>query len=97
MLARDNPGGRARNTDLAVTTPTATDEWAAEGPLVMIIAPDQALMLGLPTTPVKDGPYVIWAGPIPRSCCPVRPGLSSGRSPGSSVSRLPWPPPRRRR
>ena len=28
----------------------------------MIIVPDEALLAGLPTTPVKDGPYVMWSG-----------------------------------
>ncbi len=28
----------------------------------MVIVPDPATLAGLPTTPVGDGPYVMWAG-----------------------------------
>lgn len=62
MLAGDAPEGGASNLDPAATEPTAENHWVVEGPHVMIIVPDPALLEGLPTDPVEDGPYVMWAG-----------------------------------
>ena len=62
MLAGDGAAGGASNIDPAARTPTADNDWVVEGPHVMIIVPDPALLEGLPTTPVENGPYVMWAG-----------------------------------
>lgn len=62
MLAGDSLGGGASNIDPAAKTPAADNDWVVEGPHVMVIVPDPALLEGLPTEPVEDGPYVMWAG-----------------------------------
>lgn len=62
MLAGDAPGGGASNIDPAAKTPTADNDWVVEGPHVMVIVPDPALLEGLPTTKDGPGPYVMWAG-----------------------------------
>lgn len=62
MLAGDSPEGGASNIDPATRTPAADNDWVVEGPHVMVIVPDPAMLDGLPTTPVEDGPYVMWAG-----------------------------------
>ena len=62
MLAGDSPGGGASNVDPAAKAPTADNHWVVEGPHVMVIVPDPAQLEGLPTDPVEDGPYVMWAG-----------------------------------
>lgn len=62
MLAGDAPDGGASNIDPAATAPEPGNDWVVEGPHVMIIVPDPAILSGLPTTPVKDGPYVMWSG-----------------------------------
>ncbi|HUF56756.1 MAG TPA: hypothetical protein VMM55_09380 [Thermohalobaculum sp.] len=62
MLAGDSAEGGASNTDPAARTPSADNDWVVEGPHVMVIVPDPAMLEGLPTTPVGDGPYVMWAG-----------------------------------
>ena len=74
MLAGDSPTGGASNTDPAATTPTADNHWVVEGPHVMVIVPDQSILEGLPTTPVPDGPYVMWSGtPYAHVMWPVAP------------------------
>ncbi|GGY62120.1 hypothetical protein [Marinobacter zhanjiangensis] len=60
MLAGDSPDGGASNTDPAARTPTADNHWVVEGPHVMVIVPDAALLENLPTTPDTEGPYVMW-------------------------------------
>jgi hypothetical protein len=62
MLAGDSPTGGASNIDPAARTPTANNQWVVEGPHVMIIVPDEAMLAGLPTTPATEGPYVMWPG-----------------------------------
>ena len=62
MLAGDSHAGGASNIDPAARTPTADNDWVVEGPHVMIVVPDPALLEGLPTTPVGNGPYVMWDG-----------------------------------
>lgn len=61
MMAGDSPTGGASNIDPAAPVPTADNEWVVEGPHVMILAPPP-LLADLPTTPVADGPYVMWPG-----------------------------------
>ena len=62
MLAGDSAAGGASNIDPAARTPSADNDWVVEGPHIMMIVPDAAMLEGLPTTPVEDGPYVMWAG-----------------------------------
>lgn len=61
MMAGDSPTGGASNIDPAAPAPTADNQWIVEGPHVMIIVP-APLLADLPTTPVADGPYVMWSG-----------------------------------
>ncbi|SDY95052.1 hypothetical protein [Citreimonas salinaria] len=60
MLAGDSPGGGASNTEPYAEGPTAENDWVVEGPHVMIIVPDDAILQGLPVTPRTDGPYVMY-------------------------------------
>lgn len=62
MMAGDSPGGGASNIDPAAKTPTADNDWVVEGPHLMVIVPDPAILEGLPTDPVGDGPYTMWSG-----------------------------------
>lgn len=62
MLAGDSPDGGASNTDPAATRPTAANDWVVEGPHMMLIVPDEAMLDGLPVTTDTGGPYVMWAG-----------------------------------
>jgi hypothetical protein len=60
MLAGDAPDGGASNIEPYAEGPTATNDWVVEGPHVMIIVPDDAILDGLPVTPDTDGPYVMY-------------------------------------
>lgn len=62
MLAGDTPHGGGSNIDPYSRAPDTGNHWIVEGPHVMIIAPDEALLAGLPTTTDTPGPYVMWAG-----------------------------------
>jgi len=62
MLAGDAPTGGASNIDPFATAATADNQWVIEGPHVMIIVPDPALLESLPTDPNAGGPYVMWKG-----------------------------------
>lgn len=62
MLAGDTPEGGASNTDPYAPSPTAGNDWVVEGPHIMLIVPDEAMLEGLPTTPDTGGPYVMWSG-----------------------------------
>jgi hypothetical protein len=50
------------NIDPYAEGPTADNEWVVEGPHLMVIVPDPALLDGLPTDPKSGGPYVMWKG-----------------------------------
>jgi hypothetical protein len=62
------------NTDpLAVTPPPGAD-WMVDGPHMMIIAPDPAMLRGFPTDHGHGGPYVMYAGtPYAHLMVPVAP------------------------
>lgn len=60
MLAGDSPGGGASNTAPYAEGPTPENDWVVEGPHVMIIVPDDAILEGLPVTPDTNGPYVMY-------------------------------------
>jgi hypothetical protein len=59
MLAGDSGGS---NIDPYATEETEDNEWVVEGPHLMILTPDAALLDSLPTDPENGGPYVMWKG-----------------------------------
>ncbi len=59
MLAGD---GGASNIDPYATEETPDNEWIVEGPHLMVISPDPALLAHIPTDPSYGGPYVMWRG-----------------------------------
>ncbi|GAM70181.1 hypothetical protein JCM19236_5728 [Vibrio sp. JCM 19236] len=59
MLAGD---GGASNINPYDTEKTDDNQWIVEGPHLMIITPDAALLESLPTDPSQGGPYVMWKG-----------------------------------
>ena len=59
MLAGDEG---ASNIDPYAKGETADNQWVKEGPHLMIITPDKALLDSLPTDPHNGGPYVMWKG-----------------------------------
>ena len=74
MLAGDAPTGGASNIDPFATAATADNQWVIEGPHVMIIVPDPALLEGISTDPNAGGPYVMWKGtPYAHIMMPVGP------------------------
>jgi hypothetical protein len=50
------------NTDAMAKAPTANNQWHHVGSHVMIAYPDAKMLEGIPTTPSKNGAYVMWAG-----------------------------------
>jgi hypothetical protein len=59
MLRGDNG---ASNIDPYAEGPTPDNEWVVTGPHLMLIAPDPALLSGIPSDPASGGPYVMWRG-----------------------------------
>jgi len=59
MLAGD---GGASNIDPYAMAETPDNQWIVEGPHLMVIVPDAALLEGLSTDPWNGGPYVMWKG-----------------------------------
>ncbi len=59
MLAGDEG---ASNIDPYAEGKTDDNQWIKEGPHIMIIVPDPALLDSLPTDPHNGGPYVMWKG-----------------------------------
>jgi hypothetical protein len=57
MLRGDNG---ASNIDPYAEGPTPDNEWVVTGPHLMLIAPDPALLSGIPSDPASGGPYVMW-------------------------------------
>ena len=54
-------GSPESNTDPYATGPTSDNEWLTEGvPHLMIIVQDESMLDGLPVTPDKGGPWVMW-------------------------------------
>jgi len=60
MLEGDAPGAGASNIDPYATEPTTDNQWIIEGPHLMILVPDPAMLDAWPDTPDADGPYVMW-------------------------------------
>jgi hypothetical protein len=59
MLAGD---GGASNVDPFADQQTADNQWIVEGPHMMLIVPDAAVLDSIPTDPQNGGPYVMWKG-----------------------------------
>ncbi|MDD2320915.1 MAG: hypothetical protein PHO83_12800 [Geobacteraceae bacterium] len=71
MLAGDD---NINNADPYDTKPDPGEVWVQEGPHLMIIVPDPAMLEGLPDDPYKGGPYVMWKGtPYAHIMIPVGP------------------------
>ena len=62
MLAGDPPSGGSSNIDPFATEATADNQWVTEGPHVMILVPDPAMLEDMSTDPDAGGPYVMWKG-----------------------------------
>jgi hypothetical protein len=77
MLTSDAEGS---NTDPRAQSATPTNQWHHAGPHVMLLYPDAKLLAGLPTTPSKYGPYVMFPGtPIAHVMLPVQSGDARSR------------------
>jgi hypothetical protein len=59
MLAGD---AYVSNSDPFATDPKNGDVWVQEGPHLMIVVPDPALLETVSTDPHNGGPYVMWKG-----------------------------------
>jgi hypothetical protein len=59
MLAGDRG---ASNIDPYAEGPTDDNDWVQEGPHIMLVAPDPAMLAGIPRDPSAGGPYVMWDG-----------------------------------
>lgn len=55
-------GPYASNTDPYASAPPAGSDWNYDGPHLMVIVPDPALLDIYPTDPGNGGPYVMWKG-----------------------------------
>jgi hypothetical protein len=55
-------GAFSSNTDPYATGPAPDNEWGFDGPHLMIVVPDAAVLEGLPTKREAGGPYVMYAG-----------------------------------
>ncbi|MGH9779749.1 MAG: hypothetical protein ACRD5I_15200 [Candidatus Acidiferrales bacterium] len=61
MLAGEGEALGVSNSDPFATDPKHSHDWVKEGPHLMIIVPDPAMLEGLSTDP-KDPVYVMWKG-----------------------------------
>jgi hypothetical protein len=59
MLAGDEG---ASNIDPYAEGATEDNQWVVEGPHLMILVPDPAMLEGMSTDPWNGGPYVMWKG-----------------------------------
>jgi hypothetical protein len=59
MLAGEGSALGFSNSDPYAKDPQKSDDWVKEGPHLMIIVPDRAMLEGLSTDP-KDPVYVMW-------------------------------------
>ena len=60
MLAGDAPDAGVSNIDPYDSEPKAHNHFIVEGPHLMIIVPDPALLEALPAVPGDGEPYVMW-------------------------------------
>lgn len=66
---------KVNNADPFDTEPNEGEVWVQEGPHLMIIAPDDAMLANLPSDPESGGPYVMWKGtPYAHIMVPVAAG-----------------------
>ena len=61
MMAGEGEALGVSNVDPFATEPTDDNQWVKEGPHLMILVPDQALLEGISTDPT-DPVYVMWKG-----------------------------------
>jgi hypothetical protein len=61
MLAGEGDAIGVSNVDPFASQPTSENEWVKEGPHLMILVPDPAMLEGISTDP-KDPVYVMWKG-----------------------------------
>jgi hypothetical protein len=59
MLAGEGTALGVSNSDPYATDPKSSDDWVKEGPHLMIIMPDRAMLEGMSRDP-KDPVYVMW-------------------------------------
>lgn len=59
MLAGDAEAAGVSNIDPFATEPTEDNQWVKEGPHLMILVPDPAMLEGLSTNP-EEPVYVMW-------------------------------------
>lgn len=59
MLAGEGTALGGSNSDPYATDPASVNDWVKEGPHLMIVVPDRALLEGLSTNP-EDPVYVMW-------------------------------------
>ena len=59
MLAGEGTALGVSNSDPYASDPDASDDWVKEGPHLMIVVPDRAMLEGLSTDP-NDPVYVMW-------------------------------------
>jgi len=59
MLAGEGTAIGVSNSDPYATEPDKSDDWVKEGPHLMIVVPDRAVLEGLSTDP-NDPVYVMW-------------------------------------
>lgn len=57
MLAGD---ANVNNADPYDTEPNEGEVWVQEGPHLMLVVPDPAMLEGVPTDPSSERPYVMW-------------------------------------
>jgi hypothetical protein len=62
MMAGDSHDGGASNTEPFDAQPTADNDWMVEGPHVMLLLPDPAMLETIPAAHHSGGPYVMWKG-----------------------------------
>jgi hypothetical protein len=74
MLAGDSPDGGASNIDPFATEATDDNQWVVEGPHLMLIHPDTAVLDSMNADPDAGIPYVMWQGtPYAHIMVPVAP------------------------
>ena len=61
MLAGEGEAIGVSNSDPYATAPSDDNDWIKEGPHMMLIVPNDAMLEGLSTNP-KDPVYVMWKG-----------------------------------
>ena len=59
MLAGEGTALGVSNSDPYASDPDASDDWVKEGPHLMIVVPNRAMLEGLSTDP-NDPVYVMW-------------------------------------